>query len=135
MRVSVEQSLGTYKKKITDLHAFVNRELAYSELPADAEAAAHRRVTYLYISNKKVHGCIIAEPIERAFPVLNARRTGDSQHTDEAAGSPKKKAAARPESPLRCSSTAQPAQLGISRYARTLTEPRVLTWIDQDMGG
>lgn len=122
VRVSAEQSQGTYKKKIADLHAFVNRELAYSELPADAEAAANRRITYLYVVNKKVQGCLIAEPIDRAFPVLNARRAAGDSQPDEAAGSPKKKLS-RPESPLRCSTTSQPAQLGVSRYA-----PFVCMW-------
>ena len=72
------------------------------------------RVTYLYIVNKKVQGCVIAEPIDRAFPVLLSRRS-DSQQSDDAAGSPKKKRLGT-ESPLRCSTTAQRAQLGISRY-------------------
>lgn len=47
-----------HKKKITDLHAFVNRELSYSELTKDTESAADKRVTYLYVQNKKVRtGC------------------------------------------------------------------------------
>ena len=42
---------------------------------------------YLYISSKKVVGCIVVEPINQAYPLLSqklkVRRPEDNQHKDE----------------------------------------------------
>ena len=64
--VSIDRNSNDFKrKKIKEIREFVDKNLGFS-----SERKANDERTYLYISNKKVIGCIVVERIEHAFKVV-----------------------------------------------------------------
>jgi len=57
------------KKKVDEIRTIIDRELGF----LSSDKINEECVTFLYIQNKKVFGCLIAEPIEQAYEILSNR--------------------------------------------------------------
>ncbi|XP_074144499.1 N-acetyltransferase ESCO2 isoform X1 [Sminthopsis crassicaudata] len=90
-------------RKAEDVRELVDNELGFKQVIPNCPSKIK---TFLYISDeKKVIGCLIAEPIKQAFRVLNEPDSPDSANQH----------AFYNQRAWQCSSTPEPALCGISR--------------------
>ncbi|XP_075716936.1 N-acetyltransferase ESCO2 isoform X2 [Rhinoderma darwinii] len=90
-------------KKAEEVRELVDKELGFQQTSLNPSRRAR---TYLYVTNdKKIVGCLIAEPIKQAFRVLDEPPSPESKSTS----------ALERHRAWRCSSDPQPAICGISR--------------------
>jgi len=65
-------------KKVDEVRGIVDRELGFM----NSDKMNEECVTFLYICNKRVHGCLIAEPIEKAYQILPNTQRKENKITD-----------------------------------------------------
>ncbi|KAL1918756.1 uncharacterized protein VTP21DRAFT_2778 [Calcarisporiella thermophila] len=100
------------RKKAREILAVVNAQLNSVELGEDQLAGAK---IYLYISQKQVHGCVVAESITKANRIVATKAPGSENMEVSQVGELRQEDDVEDDSATFCSPEAEPAVCGISR--------------------